>query len=168
MKNEMLRTVGVAVITSVIVFFVLYFMMQQVMFGPDTGRAVINANECRADVLCEINNTRMSTAKIEGQLTLTRVGDAEGVYLFSERGNLYINPDNFNTKLLGNFDIVNINGISQTTFTTNRLGSLVVTPTSGATEINGDLSISNLTGAGNAYACVNSAGRFYRSISPCL
>jgi len=44
---------------------------------------------------------------------------------------------------------------------------LVLTSSKGKVKIEGNLSVTNLEGNGNAYVCVDSSGRIYRSLTPC-
>ena len=148
-------TAFIALIVAIVVSLVTGVVSPALAPRTSLSSAPINANSCNADGICEVNNI-----KTNGQLTLARNGDTQGVLIYSEEDRLYFNPDALNTKLQGNFDIVNDQGDGKTTLTTNNLGSLVITPTSGATKINADLTLSGEGYQGGVIVKSNNLGSF--------
>ncbi|MBU0906523.1 MAG: hypothetical protein KKD18_04600 [Nanoarchaeota archaeon] len=111
-SNEIWTIVGIAALTSVVVFFVLYFAFGQVMFAPyinawpttnaqvggeGGGTSEINANRCQADGTCEMNN-----ADIGGAVYL---GNDPNQVKISHGPDYDLSISAGFTRLLGNFNV---------------------------------------------------------------
>ncbi len=114
-------------------------------------------------------------AKIEGDLTLTKIGQSGGtVFLTNDVGSLTIIPQSEHAKLVAELTLAKTGAMGGTVFKTNDVGSLTITPDSGSAKIEGSLTVvDNLTihylsGNGNAYACIDQNGKFFRSLQPCV
>jgi len=133
----------------------------------------INANACSADTICEVNNRIQSSSqlyltsqsgavKIEGDLTLTKLGQSSGViFETNDVGSLTITPGSGSAKINGGLIITE--DVGMTTLNVNGWSDL-----EGDVSIGQELMLSGLTGNGNAYACINSLGKIYRSQTPCV
>lgn len=148
--------------------------------GPTDPSVSIRANSCDRDDTCEVGSygilspyalhltSQADAVKIEGDLTLAKIGNQGGVmFKTTESGSLTIAPQSGATKLESILTLTGAGYQGGVVLKSNEVGSLTVTPQSGAAKIEGYLSITNLTGSGNAYACVDSGGRIYRSLTAC-
>ncbi len=85
----------------------------------------------------------------------------------SDDGNLRINPSGGSTYLFSKLFLDGPGIHDRVEFVADAFGNLNITPDSGFTNIKGDLSATSLVGPDNAYACVDSNGKLFRSLSPC-
>jgi len=152
-----------------------------------TGEAInfrankfIVANSCDADSVCEVkgnisseNLLKLSSnagiVKVESDLILTKLGQTNGVYFTTtNQGKLTIIPESGYADLLATLTLSGNNYPGKVVLSSSQLGEFNIIPSSGITKIEGSLSVTNLTGNGNAYICVNSSGKLYRSLIPCI
>ncbi|MDP3640263.1 MAG: hypothetical protein Q8R53_03625, partial [Nanoarchaeota archaeon] len=125
--------------------------------GGLAGKAVtteFKANSCDADGVCEVAKT-----------VSTKVGSTSNLILMSDtkvvnvQGNLGVD---------GSLSAGSVRLSGKTVSTTaGSTSALLLTSDAKIVVIEGSLSANSLAGTGNAYACVDSAGKLFRKISPC-
>ena len=150
----------------------------------DTPSPRINAHECRADDVCEVKtriesasgfpitlSSDSGSAKIEGDLTLTKQGQSGGVvFKTNEPGSLTITPQSGFAKLEGQLTITGLGDYSGTILRQNPGGSFEIITASGTSpvKIDNTLQIGSLSSSdGRAFVCVNGEGLLYRSNASC-
>lgn len=165
-QKEVWMNVGISVITSVVVFFLLAQFFGAPLFSPATSiykgnlesQQIVNANACNADGVCETNTLKSFGGAIyigqpQNEIKIARSGENDlGILgaskvkvnsLVSTGGAIYLGEDPNQIKLSessgGSLGIQGVNTISVTA----------------------------LAGNGTAYACLDSSGNFLRSESPC-
>ena len=175
--------VGVTIVVAVLTAIVTANITGNAFFNRNTNEN-IRANSCDADNICEIGSYGISSpyalhltseqgaAKIEGDLTLTKIGQSRGTFFeTNDAGSLTITPGSGSAKLVADLTLVKGGAGRGTVFKSNEIGSLTITPGSGASKIEGYLSVTNLVGSSTnstAYVCVDGTGKLFRKLSPCV
>lgn len=188
-QKELLTTIGISVLSSVVVFFVLSQIFGQPLFGPalkkEDNQIIVNAHQCTADEVCEVK-TRIESArgfpiilssdsgfaKIESDLILTKQGQSGGViFKTNNLGSLTITPQSGTAKLEGELTITSLESQIGTILRQNPGGSFTIqTPKGQQVKIDGSLLVTDLGGnvTQKSYVCVDGNGRLYRSNLPCV
>ena len=115
----------------------------------------------------EISSTDTTTSSITGSFyknsNTNRTGDTKLRVYGDGTGNEYLEVyhDGFDGR------IESASGDLQISANSSKVGIGVTNPST-ELEVAGNVTITNLAGSGNAYVCVNSNGKLYRSSSACI
>lgn len=130
-----------------------------------TGSYVVVANSCNADEQCETKSliadsaSRIGTVVINGKTISTKGGSTSALILTSDVKSVIVDGS-----LSANSVYIKGKTISTTPYSTSALS---LTSDAKKVIVDGSLATTKLSGLGNAYACVNQYGEFYRSSKPC-
>jgi hypothetical protein len=181
---------AILVLGAILTLFLLAACQQnQAGQRPMEGGPIPNpATSCDADSVCEAHRittegtlTAEQGLKVGGPITYNgNTYPALYVYQSEQNGMWYVDhygkADFFATVAMegpvginGGEVRFSANGPGVVILTTDADGKFWVSPSAKLMKIDANLSIVSLanTTGGNAYACVNSAGMLYRSLTPC-
>jgi len=190
LTNSML---AVTIILLLIILFAIlpvgaYKLPQQTIGGGGGGSSgsgsEIIANSCNADSVCEISGRLQSSGnmwltsesgftKIEGDLTLTKLGQAGGTqFKTDDLGTLTIETSS--RKLNTNSDISLFKNNSRigmffveypNTLWIESIDNIPTQPN--IIKLVGDVQLIDLAGNETAYLCINPTGKIFKSLQPC-
>jgi len=174
-QNKWIAVVIIMIIVSVIVSLITANVV--VKSGPLLAPTLISANSCDADSVCEANslNTKYIT-------TTVVKGNGNLILATGNSGDIIIAPDTAKVLVRGTLiptafssdwiTAKTIKGNGDLILTTGNNGALILSPEKKSVIVQGTLttdsfSVTNLKGTGNAYACIDSNGKIYRTLTAC-
>jgi len=143
-RNEWVAVIAVVIVVAIIASFLTAKLTGNVIGGSYT----VSANSCDADSICEVAKTVSTQAGSTSALMLT--SDVKKVIVDGSlsAGSVFINGKTVSTNV----------GSTSALMLTSDVKKVIV---------DGSLSATKLAGTGNAYACVDSTGNLYRSLTAC-
>ncbi len=144
-KEQSWTIVGIALVVAVVASIATASITGNAIVGSSN----IKANSCDSDSICEVAKTISTNRGSTSNLILT--SDTKGVIVdgvLSVNGGVFIDRKTIST-------------------TKGSTSALVLTSDVKGVIVDGSLSANSLAGTGNAYACVNSVGKLFRSVNPC-
>ncbi|MFA5856053.1 MAG: hypothetical protein WC867_01745 [Candidatus Pacearchaeota archaeon] len=138
--------------------------------------ASLRAASCDVDSICEVQgkissknpitlSSESGAAKIEGDLSLTKIGATGAVIIKSnDVGSLTITPQSGSAKLEGDLTLTSVDSTGGVVLKTV-LDQLVVSAS--LSRFQGTIASNNLVGNGTSYVCVNDKGILIRSNTAC-
>ena len=168
-KEQFWTTVITATIVGVLASIITYNLTSKTLLGPNS----INANECTADGICEVNELQALNGPVrmtnpswyiwsDGYIGAT--GKIEGSELKAKSGPIIMEDSSWYIWSNGHMGAT---GKIEGSELKAKNGPIIMEDSSWYIWSNGYIGADNLKGAKNAYVCVGPDGKIFRSTKAC-